>query len=52
VRRIKVISALVPGYAFVQIALQWHAACWCPGVVRLVMDGVRPAKVPDTVMLH
>jgi transcriptional antiterminator RfaH len=49
-RRTKVISALFPGYAFVRIALQWHAACWCPGVVRLVMDGLRPAKVPETVI--
>ena len=49
-RRTRVITALFPGYAFVRIALQWHAACWCPGVVRLVMDGLRPAKVPETVI--
>jgi transcriptional antiterminator RfaH len=49
-RRTKVISALFPGYAFVRIALQWHAACWCPGVVRLVVDGLRPAKVPEKVI--
>ena len=49
-RRTKVISALFPGYAFVRIALQWHAACWCPGVVRLVMDGLRPARVPEMVI--
>jgi hypothetical protein len=29
-RRTKVISALFPGYAFVRIALQWHAAYWVP----------------------
>ena len=23
------------------------AARWCPGVVRLIMDGVQPAKVSD-----
>jgi hypothetical protein len=44
-RRTRVITALFPGYAFVRIALQWHAA-WCPGVIRLGMDGLRPAKVP------
>jgi transcriptional antiterminator RfaH len=49
-RRARVITALFPGYAFVRIALQWHAACWCPGVVRLVMDGLRPARVPETVI--
>jgi transcription antitermination factor NusG len=42
--------ALFPGYAFVAIELQWHAARWCPGVIRLVMDGLRPAKVSDAVI--
>jgi len=40
---------LFPGYAFLLIQLQWHAARWCPGVTRLVMDGLHPARVPDTV---
>jgi transcription antitermination factor NusG len=35
---------------FVTIELQWHEARWCPGVVRLVMDGIVPAKVPDGVI--
>jgi transcriptional antiterminator RfaH len=43
-------SALFPAYAFVIIELQWLAARWCPGVVRLVMDGLQPAKVPDAVI--
>jgi transcriptional antiterminator RfaH len=43
-------TPLFPGYAFVQIMLQWSAARWCPGVVRLVMDGIQPAKVPDAVI--
>jgi transcriptional antiterminator RfaH len=42
--------ALFPGYAFVLIRLQWHAARWSPGVVRLVMDGLQPARVPDVVI--
>jgi transcriptional antiterminator RfaH len=42
--------ALFPGYAFVLVQLQWYAARWCPGVVRLVMDGLQPAKVPDAVI--
>jgi transcriptional antiterminator RfaH len=41
---------LFPGYAFLLIQLQWHAARWCPGVIRLVMDGLHPARVPDTVI--
>jgi transcriptional antiterminator RfaH len=43
------VSALFPGYAFVVIELQWLAARWCPGVVRLVMDGIQPARVPANV---
>jgi transcriptional antiterminator RfaH len=39
-----------PGYAFVLIVLQWHAARWCPGVFNLIMDGTGPARVPDAVI--
>jgi transcriptional antiterminator RfaH len=46
-RRVVVTPPLFPGYAFIAIELQWHAARWCPGVLSLVMDGERPAKVPD-----
>jgi transcriptional antiterminator RfaH len=42
--------ALFPGYCFVLIELQWHSARWCPGVIRLVLDGIQPAKVPDKVI--
>jgi transcriptional antiterminator RfaH len=42
--------ALFPNYCFVLIELQWHAARWAPGVIRLVLDGVQPAKVPDGVI--
>jgi transcriptional antiterminator RfaH len=43
-------SPLFPGYAFVLIELQWHAARWSPGVLRLVLDSDRPARVPDRVI--
>jgi transcriptional antiterminator RfaH len=49
-RQRETVSALFPSYAFVVIELQWHAARWCPGVVRLVMDGLQPAKVPEAVI--
>jgi transcriptional antiterminator RfaH len=42
--------ALFPGYGFVLIELQWHAARWSPGVLRFVLDGDRPARVPDKVI--
>ena len=42
---------LFPGYAFVWIELQWHAARWSPGVIRLVSSGgAEPAKVPVSVI--
>ena len=49
-RRIEVRPPLFPGYCFVQIALQWHAARWAPGTLGLIMDGVQPARVPDSVI--
>jgi transcriptional antiterminator RfaH len=42
--------ALFPGYCFVLIELQWHAARWSPGILRLVLDGDRPARVSDKVI--
>src|SRR5262245_11833358 len=41
---------LFPAYVFVFIQMQWHAARWAPGVIRLVMDGTAPARVPDAVI--
>jgi transcription antitermination factor NusG len=41
---------LFPGYCFVLIVLQWHAARWSPGVVRLVSEGMVPARVPDRII--
>ena len=41
---------LFPVYLFVWIELQWHTARWAPGVVRLVMNGIGPAAVPDGVI--
>jgi transcriptional antiterminator RfaH len=43
-------APLFPGYCFVWIELQWHRARWCPGIRRLVMDGLQPARVPDAVI--
>jgi transcriptional antiterminator RfaH len=45
-------SPLFPGYCFVLIELQWHTARWSPGVIRLVLDGDRPARVPDQVIAN
>jgi transcriptional antiterminator RfaH len=49
-RRIEVRPLLFPGYAFVWIELQWHAARWAPGTLGLIMNGSGPARVPDAVI--
>jgi transcriptional antiterminator RfaH len=49
-RKIIVTPPLFVGYCFIAIELQWHAARWSPGVVRLVLDGAAPARVPDVVI--
>ena len=49
-RKIEVHLPLFPGYAFVAIELQWHTARWCPCVLGLIMDGIQPARVPDSVI--
>jgi transcriptional antiterminator RfaH len=43
-------TPLFPGYLFIWIELQWHRARWCPGIRKLVMDGIQPAKVSDAVI--
>jgi len=49
-RKIKVRQPLFPGYCFFVVEAQWHAARWSVGVLGLIMDGLRPAKVPDNVI--
>ena len=42
--------ALFPGYCFVAIELQWHAASKSPGIIRLVLAGGRPARVEGKII--
>src|SRR5262245_12272391 len=35
---------------FVLVVSAWYSARWSPGVIRLVMDGEHPARVPDAVI--
>jgi transcriptional antiterminator RfaH len=49
-RKVERQPPLFPGYAFVLIELQWHAARWAPGTLGLIMDGMKPARVPDAVI--
>ena len=49
-RKAIVTPALFPGYTFILIELQWHAIRRTPYVVRLIMNGETPARVPDRVL--
>jgi transcription antitermination factor NusG len=49
-RKIIVTPPLFPGYLFVWVVRGWWDARWSPGVVRLIMDGLLPARVPDVVI--
>jgi transcriptional antiterminator RfaH len=49
-RKVEVRPLLFPGYIFIAIVLQWHAARWAPGVAHIIMDGMTPARVPDAVI--
>ena len=43
-------TLLFPSYVFVQIEVSWWHARWAPGVLRLILNGERPARVPDRVI--
>lgn len=50
-RRKAVTSMLFPGYLFFIIEMQWSSARTCPGVIRVVTNGLTPAPVPDDVIM-
>jgi transcriptional antiterminator RfaH len=49
-RKIEVKPPLFPGYLFVQIVNGWWSARWSPGVAAVLMDGERPAHLPDSII--
>jgi transcriptional antiterminator RfaH len=49
-RNVEIIVPLFPSYLFFAVELQWMVARGCPGVLRVVMDGLQPAKVPDDII--
>lgn len=46
----KATLALFPSYVFISIELQWHQARWAPGMLKLIMAGDQPARVPDAAI--
>jgi transcriptional antiterminator RfaH len=49
-RKIVRTPPLFPGYTFVLVVSGWWNARWSPGVIRLIMDGLQPAHVPDAII--
>lgn len=49
-RKVEATPLLFPAYVFVLIVEQWWTANYSPGVIRLVRDGDRPARVPDAII--
>jgi transcriptional antiterminator RfaH len=41
---------LFPCYIFLEVVNGWWSARWCPHVVRLILNGMMPAVVPDCVI--
>jgi transcriptional antiterminator RfaH len=49
-RKVTVEKPLFVNYLFLEIEMQFYAAHKCPGVVAVLLDGERPAKVPVAVI--
>jgi transcriptional antiterminator RfaH len=49
-RWVETLPLLFVSYVFIVIEREFYRARWCPGVIRLIMDGLQPAKVPDPVI--
>ena len=49
-RREEVHRPLFPGYLFVLVVEQWWSIQRSPGVANLLLNGGRPARVPDGVI--
>ncbi len=41
------VAAVFPGYFFTEILTTWYDIRWCVGVMRLIMNGEQPARLPD-----
>ena len=49
-RKIEVRPPLFPGYCFLTVEAQWYAARWSIGVIGLIMDGIKSARVADQII--
>jgi transcription antitermination factor NusG len=46
----KRVAPLFPGYLMVRVVVRWYPIRWCPGVLRLLMNGDKPAKLADAIV--
>jgi transcription antitermination factor NusG len=44
------IAPLFPGYIFVRVVDQWYPIAWTIGVIRILMAGDHPARMPEKAM--
>ena len=49
-RKIEIRLPLFPGYCFLTVEAQWYAAPWSLGIIGLIMDGIKPARVADHII--
>ncbi len=50
VREEKRAVPLFPGYLMVRVLVRWYPIRWCPGVLRMLMNGDKPAKLSDAIV--
>jgi transcriptional antiterminator RfaH len=50
IRAHKRAASLFPGYLMCRVILRWYPIRWCPGVLRVLMSGDRPARLPDNIV--
>jgi transcription antitermination factor NusG len=50
VKAAKRIASLFPGYLMVRVVVRWYPIRWCPGVLKVLMNGEHPAKLADSVV--
>ena len=43
-------AALFPGYLMVRVVVRWYPIRWCPGVLKVLMNGDKPARLADAIV--
>jgi len=43
-------GSLFPGYLMCRVIVRWYPIRWTPGVLRVLMSGDTPARLPNTII--